>query len=102
MHFNPELVKMTTVSFNVQLPDKFYKFSIAKRHKCTFISPIEQQVDTEITKTITPSQLAYAIEEFNQFSQFRRRIFCLLSQLCSVVSFSVVEPKNGGLIDYAW
>lgn len=92
---------MNTISFNVNLPDKYYKFTLTNRHKCTIIEPIES-ADSCITKNITPNQLVYAVKEFNSLSRFRRRIFRLLSQLNSTVLFYVVEPKNGDLIDYAW
>lgn len=92
---------MKTVSFNVKLPDKYYKVTLSKRQKCTIIEPIEC-VDSELTKVIVPNQLIYAVKEFNLLSQFRRRIFYLLSQLNATVLFYVVEPKNGGLIDHAW
>lgn len=92
---------METVSFNVKLPDKCYKFSIEKQNKCTIIESIAIS-DAGITKTITPNQLVYAVKEFNLLNRFRRRIFCLLKQLNTTVLFYVVEPINGGLIDYAW
>lgn len=93
---------MKTISFNVKLPDKYYKFSLAKQHKCTIIEPIES-IDAGITKNITPNQLVYVVKEFNLLNRFRRRIFYLFKQLNSTtVLFHVVEPINGGLIDYAW
>lgn len=93
---------MKTISFNVKLPDTYYKFSVAKQHKCTIIEPIEC-VDAGITKNITPNQLVYVVKEFNLLNKFRRRIFYLFKQLNSTtVLFCVVEPINGGLIDYAW
>lgn len=95
---------MDTVSFDVQLPDKYYEFSITKYHnKCTIIEPIESADETGITKTITPNQLVYVVKEFNLLNRFRRRIFNLLKRLGSAtVLFHVIEPINGGLIDYAW
>ncbi|XP_055326541.1 uncharacterized protein F58A4.6 [Sitodiplosis mosellana] len=95
---------MKTVSFNVKLPDQCYKFSISKHHnKCTNIEPIEIKDVTGITKSITPNQLVYVMKEFNLLNRFRRRIFNLLKELSSTtVLFYVIEPINGGLIDYAW
>lgn len=92
---------MKTVSFNVRLPDKYYKFSIAKQQKCTIIEPIEN-IGTGITKQICPNQLVYAVKEFNLLNRFRRRIYSLLKRLDSTVLFIVTEPSDGGLIDYAW
>lgn len=93
---------MKKISFNVKLPDRYYKFSVAKKHKCTIIEPIEC-VDAGITRKISPNQLVYVVKEFNLLNRFRRRIFHLLKQLNSTkVLFSVIEPINGGLIDYAW
>lgn len=92
---------MKTVSFNVKLPHKYYKFSITKQHKCTIIEPIPID-DTGIAKSITPNQLVYVVKEFNLLNRFRRRVFCFLQKLNSTVLFYVVEPINGGLIDYAW
>lgn len=92
---------MKTVSFNVRLPDKYYKFSITKRQKCTIIEPIED-VETGVTKRICPNQLVYAVKEFNLLNRFRRRIYGLLKRFDSTVLFIVTEPLNGGLIDYAW
>lgn len=92
---------MKTVSFNVKLPDNCYKFSITKSHKCTIIDPLECP-EAGLTKQITPNQLVYAIKEFNLLTRFRRRVFHLLRHLDATVLFIVVEPQNGGLIDYEW
>lgn len=89
------------VAFNVKLPDKYYKFSLTKAHKCTIIEPIECSV-AGITRTITPNQLVYAVKEFDLLKRFRRYVFCTLTELNTTVCFYVVEPSNGGLIDYAW
>lgn len=93
---------MKTVSFNAKLPDKCYKFSIVKRNKCTIIEAVDEINDAGVTKTITPNQLVYAVKEFNLLNRFRRRIFYLLNELKISVLFCIVEPTNGGLIDYAW
>lgn len=91
----------TVISFNVKLPDKYYKFALSKAHKRTVITPIECSV-AGITRTITPNQLVYAVNEFNLLEQFRRHVFHILNHLNTTVCFYVVEPSNGGLIDYAW
>lgn len=92
---------MKTVSFNVKLPDNYYKFSLTKSHKCTIVEPIECP-QAGITRNITPNQLVYAVKEFNLLKRFRLKVFHILEHLNSTVCFFVVEPKNGGLIDYAW
>lgn len=92
---------MNAVSFNVKLPDKCYKFSIPKHHRCTITEPVECD-EAGITKTISPSLLVYAVKEFNLLNRFHRRIFRLLKQKDSTILFIVVEANNGGLIDHAW
>lgn len=92
---------MKTVSFNVKLLEKYYKISIAKKHKCKFVGTV-LNTDAVVTKHITPNQLVYALKEFNLLDRFRQRIIHLLKQLNSTVLFYVIEPANGGLIDFAW
>lgn len=92
---------MKTVEFIVKLPDKYYKFSLTKSYKCTIIEPTECP-HAGITRNITPNQLVYAVKEFNLLKRFRLQVFCILKHLNATVCFSVVEPANGGLIDYAW
>lgn len=92
---------MKTVSFEVKLPDKFYKFSLTTSHKCTIIEPIECS-NAGILRNITPNQLVYAVKEFNLLKRFRRYVCYILSQLDATVCFFVVEPLQGGLIDHAW
>lgn len=92
---------MKTVSFNVKLPDNYYKFSITKSHNCTIIEPLECP-KAGITRHISPNQLVYAVKEFNLLTRFRRRVFQFLKHLNTTVLFIVVEPSNGGLIDYDW
>lgn len=93
---------MKTVSFNVKLPDNYYKFSFTKSHKCTIIEPVFECPNAGIKRHITPNQFVYAVKEFHLLSQFRRRIFCLLKHLNATVLFIIVEPRDGQLIDYAW
>lgn len=95
------LNKMKTVSFNVKLPDNYYKCSLTKSHKCIIIKPIEYS-EPRITRSITPNQLVYTIKEFNLLTTFRQQIFDVLKHLNTTVLFIVVEPQNGRLIDYAW
>lgn len=93
---------MKTVSFDVKLPDKYYKFSLTTSQKCTLIvEPIECS-EAGIARNITPNQLVYTVKEFNLLRRFRRHVFHILSHLNTTVCFFVVEPPNGGLIDYAW
>lgn len=91
---------MKTVSFNVELPDKSYKCSLSKSHKC-IIEPIECST-AGIERNITPNQLVYTIKEFNLLKRFRRYVFSILKHTSAGVCFFVVEPPNGRLIDYAW
>lgn len=91
----------TIIAFNVKLPDKYYKFSLTTTQKCTVIEPIECS-EAGITRTITPNQLVYAVKEFNLLKRFRWYVVRILSRLNDTVCFFVVEPSNGGLIDYAW
>lgn len=91
---------MKTVSFNVKLPDKCYKFALVRKNKCTIIESIDG-CDAAITRSITPNQLTFAIKELNLLAHFRQWVFNQLKHINSTVLFCVVEP-NGGLIDYAW
>ncbi|XP_031636012.1 uncharacterized protein F58A4.6 [Contarinia nasturtii] len=93
---------MKPVSFIVKLPDSYYTFSIVKQNKCTIIEAVDEIDGAGVTKAITPNQLVYAVKEFNLLNRFRRRVFYLLKELNSTVLFCIVEPINGGLIDYAW
>lgn len=96
-------IKMKFVSFNVKLPDKYYKFTLNKSRKCTNIEPIECSIAVAgIARNITPNQLVYAVKEFNLLKRFRRHVFHILKHLNTEVCFFVIEPPNGGLIDYAW
>lgn len=92
---------MKTISFNVKLPDGYYTFSIAKHHKCTIIESGGKK-ETVISKLICPTQLVYAVKEFNLLNRLRRKVFRFLKQIGSTVLFIVVEPNDGGLIDHAW
>lgn len=98
---------MKTVFFIVKIPIGYHKFSISRHHKSTIIERIEtidagKKSKNIIARSIKPNQLVYVVKEFNLLNHFRRKVYRFLKYLNRKVVFYVVEPNNGGLIDYAW
>lgn len=98
---------MKTVFFIVKIPTGYHKFSISRHHKSTVIERIDSidagtKSKNTIVRSIKPNQLVYVAKEFNLLNKFRCKVYRFLKYLNRKVVFYVVEPNNGGLIDYAW
>lgn len=97
---------MKTVSFIVKLASNSIECVLNRKYsKC--LAHTESIVagtnnGKTIQRPITPHQLVYVLKEFNLLKQFRQRVYRFLRALNQNIIFHVVEPNNGGLIDYAW
>lgn len=98
---------MKSVCFSVECPDDSFECIVNKNTKCSIVKSLNPNAAgtdgrTFIYKTINPSQLVYVMKEFKLLDRFRKQVYRFLKAFNQNVVFRVVEPKNGGLIDYQW
>lgn len=63
---------------------------------------IIQNAGKRYFKDVNPNDIVYLVKEFQLLKVFYRKVYHFLKRLDGIVELTVIEPKNGGLIDYHW
>lgn len=95
---------MLNVFFIINLPDGPNKCVLSSK-KYTFAivcDSRDEALEHRTGKLVTPEQIVYLLKEFSQLHIFRRRVYRFLREFNPIVHFTVVEPRNGNLVDHAW
>lgn len=96
---------MSHVFFTVHLPDGPHKCVLSLRNY-KFLNNCDSGGEAfehrNTGKSVTPNQIVYVLNEFRLLHTFRRRVYRFLKQFNTPVHFTVIEPKNGNLVDHAW
>lgn len=89
--------------FVVKTPNGYTKVWISWSHRGAIVEHCDT-VDSNIKqKSIRPSQLVYAIKEFESADIFRRKVHQYLRHNNNQITwFDITETQDSSLIDHKW